>query len=99
MKMKYVYPAVFTREERGFFVKFPDIQPCYTEGATLEEAVIMAKDVLERRIEEVLERGEALPAASDIDSLAGGSDKKAAIKKPDSAIKKPDNFIAIQTYL
>lgn len=71
MKTKYAYPAVFTKEESGYFVKFPDIQPCYTEGATLEEAAIMAKDVLESRIEVALERGEQLPAPSDIDVLSG----------------------------
>ena len=71
MKTKYAYPAIFSKEESGYFVKFPDIQPCYTEGATLEEAAIMAKDVLESRIEVALERGEALPAPSDIDTLNG----------------------------
>ena len=71
MKTKYAYPAIFTKEEDGYFVKFPDIQPCYTEGATLEEAAIMAKDVLESRIEVALERGEDLPPPSDIDVLSG----------------------------
>jgi len=71
MKTKYAYPAVFTKEESGYFVEFPDIQPCYTEGKTLEEAVIMAKDVLESRIELALERNEPLPHPSDIDSLDG----------------------------
>ena len=71
MKTKFVYPAVFMKEEGGYFVKFPDIQPCYTEGATLEEAAIMAKDVLESRIEVALERGESLPDPSDIDTLNG----------------------------
>ena len=71
MKTKYIYPAVFMNEGNGYFVHFPDIQPCYTEGATLEEAVIMAKDVLESRIEVALEKGEALPVPSDIHSLKG----------------------------
>ena len=71
MKTKIAYPAVFMKEESGFFVRFPDIMPCYTEGKTLEEAVIMAKDVLEGRIEVALLRGEALPVASDIDTLSG----------------------------
>ena len=71
MKTKYAYPAIFSKEENGYFVKFPDITPCYTEGATLEEAVIMAKDVLESRIEVALERGEPLPSPSDIDTLIG----------------------------
>ena len=71
MKTKYVYPAVFEKEESGYFVNFPDIQPCYTEGKTLEEAVIMATDVLESRIEVALERNEQLPLPSNIDSLSG----------------------------
>ena len=71
LKTKYTYPAIFSKEESGYFVKFPDINPCYTEGTTLEEAVIMAKDVLESRIEVALERGEPLPAPSDIETLCG----------------------------
>jgi predicted RNase H-like HicB family nuclease len=71
MKTKYTYPAIFNKEKNGFFVNFPDIQPCYTEGSTLEEAVIMAKDVLESRIEVALEKGETLPVPSNIDTLKG----------------------------
>ena len=71
MKTKYAYPAIFEKEESGYFVNFPDIQPCYTEGKTLEEAVIMATDVLESRIEIALERNESLPLPSNIDSLSG----------------------------
>ena len=71
MQTKYTYPAIFEKEDAGYFVNFPDIQPCYTEGKTLEEAVIMAKDVLESRIEAALEQGEILPAPSNIDTLNG----------------------------
>jgi predicted RNase H-like HicB family nuclease len=71
LKTKYAYPAIISKEDTGYFVNFPDIHPCYTEGATLAEAVIMAKDVLESRIEVALERGEQLPAPSDIETLAG----------------------------
>jgi len=71
MKTKYAYPAIFLDEGSGYFVKFPDLHPCYTEGKTLEEAVIMAKDVLESRIEVILECGEVLPEPSDIDMLSG----------------------------
>lgn len=44
---KYVYPAVFTAEkEGGYSVVFPDLEGCYTQGDTLEEALKMAEDVL-----------------------------------------------------
>lgn len=46
--MKYIYPAVFTEEsEGGYSVVFNDLESCYTCGDTLEEAMCMAKDVLE----------------------------------------------------
>jgi predicted RNase H-like HicB family nuclease len=77
MKTKYAYPAIFTDDETEsgkhvYFVEFPDIPSCYTQGDDLEEAAIMAKDVLEGRVELALERGESLPAPSDVDTLTGG---------------------------
>lgn len=44
---KYVYPAVFTKEENGqYSVNFPDIKNCFTDGNDLVEAMEMAEDVL-----------------------------------------------------
>lgn len=40
------YPAVFTPEDDGYVVHFPDINGCITEGDTLEEAYEMAYDAL-----------------------------------------------------
>jgi len=39
---KCFYPAVFTPEEIGYSVAFPDLPGCFTEGDTLEEAYEMA---------------------------------------------------------
>jgi len=91
MKTKYTYPAIFIKEENGYYVNFPDIQPCYTEGATLEEAVIMAKDVLESRIEVALEQGETLPIPSDFDALDG--DKVMLIVADVENIKSQTRFV------
>jgi predicted RNase H-like HicB family nuclease len=43
---KYIYPAIFTKDEEGYIVFFPDLEKCYTQGDTLEEAMERAKDVL-----------------------------------------------------
>ena len=42
------YPAVFHAAEgsKGYWVEFPDLPGCITEGETDEEAVEMAKDAL-----------------------------------------------------
>lgn len=36
--MKVFYPAVFLEEQDGFSVRFPDLEGCFTEGDTLEQA-------------------------------------------------------------
>ena len=43
---KYAYPTIFTQEESGYSVKFPDIDGCFTSGETLPEAMEMAEDAL-----------------------------------------------------
>ena len=45
---KYIYPAVFNPcEEGGYCITFPDLPGIVTEGDTLEEAYLMAKEALE----------------------------------------------------
>ncbi len=44
--MKYIYPAVFEPEEKGYAVSFPDLPGCYTTGDDLNDAMYMANDAL-----------------------------------------------------
>ena len=44
---KYIYPAIFTKEDDGkFSVMFPDIENCFTGGNDMADALEMAEDVL-----------------------------------------------------
>ena len=46
---KLYYPAVFHEtkpDEKGYWVEFPDLPGCLTQGETLEEAAEMAEDAL-----------------------------------------------------
>ena len=43
---KHFYPAIFTKEDNGYSVRFPDLEGCFTEGDTLEEAYNMAVDAV-----------------------------------------------------
>ena len=36
--MKYVYPAVLKKDDDGYFISFPDLQNCFTEGEDLSVA-------------------------------------------------------------
>ena len=44
--MKYIYPAVFEKENDLYSVYFPDVEGCYTSGEGLEDAINMAEDAL-----------------------------------------------------
>ena len=44
--MKYAYPAIFTPEDGGISIHFPDFESCYTSAETLAEGLEMAADVL-----------------------------------------------------
>lgn len=43
---KYVYPAVFTPEEKGYSIVFPDLEGCFTCGDSLQDGLEMARDAL-----------------------------------------------------
>ena len=44
---KIIYPAVFSYDDDGICVYFPDVDGCYSQGDSTEEALYMAKDALE----------------------------------------------------
>ena len=70
---KYAYPAIFTKEENGYSVAFPDIEGCFTCGDTLPEAMEMAEDALCLMLYDHEEDGEAIPTASDVKTVQGGT--------------------------
>ncbi|MCD7799789.1 MAG: type II toxin-antitoxin system HicB family antitoxin [Ruminococcus sp.] len=68
---KYVYPAIFTREENGqYSVNFPDVESCYTGGDSLVEALENAKDVLCMTLYDLEKESKDIPNVSDIKSIS-----------------------------
>lgn len=67
---KYIYPALFTPEDGGYTVRFPDLEGCYTEGDTLEEAYDMARDVLCHKLYHLELDALPIPAPSAVVGLA-----------------------------
>lgn len=66
---KYAYPAIFTKEENGYSVFFPDIDGCFTCGDTLPEAMEMAEDALCLMLYDHEEDGDPIPTASDVKAM------------------------------
>ena len=47
MNKAIAYPAIFHKDkESGYWVSFPDLDGCVTQGETLEEAFARAKEAL-----------------------------------------------------
>lgn len=67
---KYVYPAIFSPEEEGrYSVFFPDLEGCYTCGDDLQDAIVMAEDVLAFYLYDEEIEGNVIPEASSPDHL------------------------------
>ena len=64
------YPAVFhTAEEGGFWVTFPDIPECMTQGDNMQEAYEMAVDALGLSLTSREADREEIPKASSLDEV------------------------------
>ena len=62
---KLFYPAIFhNAEEGGFWVTFPDIPECLTEGDNISEAYKMAYEALGLALSERIKNNESLPVPS-----------------------------------
>ncbi|SHJ69855.1 antitoxin HicB [Roseomonas rosea] len=65
--MRYAYPAVLTPEdEGGFSVSFPDVPEALTQGEDEAEALDMAQDALVAALSFYVDRGQPLPAPSEV---------------------------------
>lgn len=64
------YPAVFHKaEEGGFWVSFPDIPECMTQGDDMQDAYEMAVDALGLSLSTMEDEGEVIPEASPLDRV------------------------------
>lgn len=43
----YSYTAIFSKDDDGWLVEFPDLERCATNAETLDEAIIQASNILE----------------------------------------------------
>ena len=63
--MLKVYPAIF-HNEGSYWVEFPDLEGCITDGDSLEEAMENAQEALGLYLAALLEENQPLPTATNI---------------------------------
>lgn len=71
---KYAYPAIFTKENAGYSITFPDFPSCYTAAETVEDGIGMAQDALCLTLYDMEEDGLPIPAPSAVKEIATGND-------------------------
>jgi len=59
----YRFPVVIESDSDGFFAYCPDLQGCYTQGRTFEEAIANMRDAVRLHLEDRLSRGEPIGSA------------------------------------
>ena len=70
----YRYTAIFSYEEDGVHVVFPDLPGCITFGADEDEAVRMAREALALHIYGMEQDGDEIPQPSSLRMLAEQED-------------------------
>lgn len=83
---KLFYPAIFHKaEEGGYWVTFPDLPECVTEGDDMEEAYGMAVDALGLALTDRIKSKEELPKASSIENIERQEDGSVVVIQFDKA--------------
>lgn len=85
--MKYAYPAIFTfdKEENCYYVNFPDIENCFTDGNNLPEAIEMGADALGLMLCQMEDDGTKIPEATDINTIKAKENETVSLVFVDTA--------------
>jgi len=63
---RYQFSVVIERDPDGYFAFCPELQGCYTQGDTFEEALENIRDAIRLHVIDHLESGEEVPQAEKI---------------------------------
>ena len=98
---KLFYPAIFHKaEEGGFWITFPDIPECMTQGDNMQQAYEMAVEALGLAISSRQAEKENIPVASEPCNIELNEDEFCAVIEFDMlAYKKRNNAKAVKKTL
>lgn len=72
---RYVFPALFSYDEDGVAVSFPDLPGCNTCGEDQDEAILMAQDALRGHLSCLEDDKDPIPEPSDFRSIHPGKNE------------------------
>ena len=62
----YRFSVVIEKDKDGYFAFAPELQGCYSQGDTYEEAIENIKDAIALHVEDRLESGEEVPQSESV---------------------------------
>lgn len=66
MKREHNFPVIIERDKSGYFAFCPELQGCYAQGKTHEEAFSNIKDAIKLHVADMRAEGEALPETQSV---------------------------------
>ena len=63
---RYRFSVVIEKDREGYFAFCPELQGCYTQGATYEEVLESIKDAIRLHVEDRLEAKEEIPQPESV---------------------------------
>ena len=68
-KDRYIFPSIFTQEDDGISIEFPDLKGCLPCGSDLEESLINAKEAMALHIYSMEKDNEIIPTQTEIKDI------------------------------
>ena len=62
----YRFSVVVEKDNEAYFALCPELQGCYTQGATYEEVLKNIRDAIQLHVEDRLEAGEEIPQPESV---------------------------------
>ena len=66
LKNNYIFPSIFSYDDDGISVEFPDLPGCLTFGSTTKEAIDRAKEAMALHLSSMEDDKEEIPEPTDI---------------------------------
>lgn len=66
----YRLPVVIEKDAEGYYAFCPELQGCYSQGDSYEEAIENIRDAIRLHLEDRIESGEELPLLESISLTA-----------------------------
>nr|MBQ4318513.1 type II toxin-antitoxin system HicB family antitoxin [Clostridia bacterium] len=86
--MKIIYPAIFHNEDGQYWVEFPDLDGCFSDGETAAEALLNAKEAMALYCSTALENKTKLRSPSPIQQITVPDGCFTSLIEADLTVKK-----------